>query len=69
MGIAGSGSGVMSASHHTMGAPLTSYKVMYLAGWLIFDNGCPTFRGAHKVCCDSEPSARALAAMYNRVLS
>jgi hypothetical protein len=42
------------------------YKVMYLAGWLIFDNASLSFQKAHKVYCASEPSARALAAMYNR---
>jgi hypothetical protein len=50
----------MSNTKHT-----PDYKVMYLAGWLIFDNGSLSFQKAHRVECDSKPSAQALAAMYN----
>ena len=46
------------------------YKVMYLAGWFIFWNAPGvTLKAAHKVDCDSRESARALAAMYNRIYS
>ncbi len=48
---------------------MTRYKTMYLAGWMIFDNGSLSFQKAHKVFCDSQPSAQALAALYNRIFA
>ena len=43
------------------------YRIMYLAGWLVFADDGKSFRTAHKVDCDSKSSAQALAAMYNSI--
>jgi hypothetical protein len=46
-----------------------TYRFTYLAGWLVFADDGESLRMTHKIWCDSESSAQALAAMYNRVLA
>ena len=46
------------------------YKVMYLCGWLIFDNGNKSFRNSRKIYLENNSTredAVALAHIYNNI--